>query len=207
VHVITDRAKLPLQTRSTVAWSLAVAWCCVCAWFAFVRSTRVPLLSLVDFGFHELGHLVMYVLPVNEILTAAMGSIMQCAVPLGLAAYFWFLRRDPVAFVVCLAWGATSMQDASVYIADAPYEKLQLVGGEHDWAFIPDQLDRMHQAGTLATVVRNAGLLVLVAAGTVAVLGLLGLIGKVSPRGKVSTRASSRDAATRGPRDDLMPMR
>lgn len=124
------------QARPPVAWVLALAWCAICGWFAFVRAGPVPLLWCVDLGFHELGHLVMYILPINEVLTAAMGSITQCAVPLGLAVYFWVLRRDRVGAVVCLAWGATSLQDASVYIADAPYEKLTLIGGEHDWAFV-----------------------------------------------------------------------
>ncbi|MGH8978344.1 MAG: hypothetical protein ACRDV7_09750, partial [Acidimicrobiia bacterium] len=111
-----------------------------------MRSTRVPLLSLADLGFHELGHLVMYVVPINQILTAAMGSIMQISVPLGLAAYFGWYRRDAIALVACLAWASTNFQDVSVYMADAPYERLQLIGGEHDWAFVlgSDGLDRMH---------------------------------------------------------------
>jgi hypothetical protein len=198
---VRARARSPLQSRPQWAWTLALAWCAICGWFAFVQGGRVPLLWCVDLGFHELGHLIMYIVPINEVLTAAMGSIMQCAVPLGLGGYFWFLRRDPVASVVCLAWGATSLQDASVYIADAPYEKLALIGGEHDWAFVFDQLGRMEQAGTYATVVRNAGLLVLLGAATVAALGLLGVFANVR------TRASGPDGATRGTRDDLMPMR
>src|SRR5262245_13879054 len=71
------------------AWCAALAWCAIAGWFAFVRGARVPVLWGVDLGFHELGHLVMYILPINQVLTAAMGSIMQCAVPAGLAAYFW----------------------------------------------------------------------------------------------------------------------
>lgn len=93
------------------------------------------------------------------------------------------------------------MQDASVYIADAPYERLALIGGEHDWAFVFDALHRMDQAGTVATLVRDAGLLVLLAAATVAVLGLLGLFANVR------TRPADPDAATRAKPDDLMPRR
>jgi hypothetical protein len=204
VQVIDDvraRARSPRQTRPPVAWALALTWCAICGWFAFVKGGRVPLLWCVDLGFHELGHLVMYILPANEILTAAMGSIMQCAVPLGLAAYFWFLRRDPVASVVCLAWGATSLQDASVYIADAPYQRLALIGGEHDWAFVFDTLHRMDQAGTVATIVRGAGLLVLLTAAIVTVHGLLGEFTNVR------TPTADPDAPTRAKADDLMPRR
>ena len=99
IDAVRARARSPRQTRPPVAWTLALAWCAICGWFAFVKGGRVPLLWCVDLGFHELGHLVMYILPVNEILTAAMGSIMQCAVPLGLAVYFWYLGRDPLACV------------------------------------------------------------------------------------------------------------
>lgn len=85
--------------------------------FSFVRGARVPLLGLVDLGFHELGHLLTYPLP--DVVTAAMGSVTQALVPLGLATYFLLIRRDLVGGSVCLGWAATSAQDVSVYIADA----------------------------------------------------------------------------------------
>jgi hypothetical protein len=95
-----------------------VAVCLLFGWIAFGRGTRVPLLSLVDLGFHELGHLLTY--PFPDVITAMMGSVTQVAVPVGLAAYFLVLRRDQLAAGLCLVWAATSAQDASVYIADAP---------------------------------------------------------------------------------------
>src|SRR5213592_3143928 len=79
----------------------ALGACLVLGWFAFVRSRNVPLLSLVDLGFHELGHLLTYWLP--DVVTAMMGSINQVLVPLGLATYFLF-RRDRLAGALCLAW-------------------------------------------------------------------------------------------------------
>jgi hypothetical protein len=155
-------------------WCFVLAWCAVCGWFAFVRGVRVPLLSLADFGFHELGHMVMYALPISRLMTAAMGSIMQCAVPLGLAGYFWLARRDGVGAAACLAWAATAMQDVSVYIADAPHERLELVGGEHDWAYIlgSEQFDRLGQAAGIASVVKCAGAVALLVAFAVAFWGL-----------------------------------
>src|SRR5437016_5104483 len=47
--------------------------CLLLAYFPFVRHTRVPLLGLVDLGFHELGHLVTHMLP--AVIMAAMGSV------------------------------------------------------------------------------------------------------------------------------------
>jgi hypothetical protein len=182
--------------RPTAAWLAALAWCGACGWFAFVHGRRVPLLWFVDLGFHELGHMIMYVLPINQVLTAAMGSISQCAIPTGIAAYFWFGRRDKLGATACLAWAATNFQDASVYIADAPYQRLPLIGGEHDWAFIlgPEHFNRLQDAYAIATVVRDAGLVLLCVAIVIALHALL-----------VSSSASDPVAATASTPDDLFP--
>lgn len=129
------------------------------ALFPFVLETRVPLLGFVDLGFHELGHLVGYVFPVSEILTAALGSITQIAVPAGLAVYFLWWRKDRVAGGLMLAWTGTSAWDASVYIADAPYERLQLIGGDYDWAFLlgPTAFNNYAIADDLAAFVEFMG--------------------------------------------------
>jgi hypothetical protein len=184
--------------RPVAAWLAVLAWSAVCGWFAFVQSRRVPLLWFVDLGFHELGHMIMYVFPVNQVLTAAMGSISQCAIPTGIATYFWFRRRDALGASACLAWAATNFQDASVYIADAPYERLPLIGGEHDWAFIlgREHLDRLQDAHAIATVVRDAGLVLLCVAIVIALCGL-----------RFSSSASDPAPATASTRDDLFPSR
>jgi hypothetical protein len=182
--------------NSRAAWIAVLVWCGVAGWFAFGQTERVPLLGNVDLGFHELGHLIMYILPINEVLTAAMGSIMQCAVPLGLAIYFWVWRNDRVAACVCAAWAATNFSDVSVYIADAPYERLPLIGGEHDWAFIlgPEHFDRLNDAHTIAGATKSFGLILLCATFVYAFYAL--------------TRCSSAsvpDAATASKSDDLFP--
>ena len=131
-------------------------------WFSIVRAVRVPLLGLVDLGFHELGHLLTYPLP--DVVTAAMGSVTQVAVPLGLAAYFAFVRPDALGTALCLAWAGTSARDVAVYVADAPFQRLPLIGGEHDWAFVLGRLHALDAAGTIAAAIRIAGT-ILVAAG------------------------------------------
>jgi hypothetical protein len=177
-----------MQARATEQWATwarvwryvaGIAACLLLGWFAFVRGTRVPLLGLVDLGFHELGHLVTYVAP--DVVTAAMGSITQLAVPLGLAGYFAW-RRDLMAGGVCLAWAATSAQDVSVYVGDAPFQRLQLIGGEHDWAYLlgPQHLDLLHRAGTIAGVVKGVGALLLVTGIAACGVGLTRVI-RVTP--------------------------
>ena len=124
-----------------------VAACALLGWLG-MRGERMPVLGLGDLGFHELGHLVCYPLPVGELVTAAAGSVTQVAVPLGLALYFLLVRRDHGGAAFCSAWAGTSALDASRYIADAPYERLALIGGDHDWAFFfsAEGIDAMGQA-------------------------------------------------------------
>ena len=138
----------------------AVAWCLLLGWISYGRGGQVPLLSLVDLGFHELGHLVTYVF--SDTITAVMGSVTQVAVPLGLAAYFAWVRSDRIATSVCLTWAATSARNVSEYVRDAPFERLELIGGDHDWAFLlAGNLDR---AAPLADLVARFGFVLLVGA-------------------------------------------
>ena len=158
---------------STTQWKAgaALAWCLLLGWIAFVRSSQVPLLALVDLGFHELGHLLTYPLPWDGV-TAAMGTVFQIGVPAGLAAYFGWYRHDVIGASVCLAWAGTAARDASVYIADAPFERLQLIGGDHDWAFLLHGSDHLDWAAPLATAVRSGGLLLVVAGALLAAWAL-----------------------------------
>lgn len=126
-----------------------------------LADARVPFLSLVDLGFHELGHLVTYPLP--PVITAAAGSFFQIAVPFGLAAYFFI--RDEAATALCLGWSATNALDVARYMADAPYERLPLLGGGmHDWAYVFGHLNLMARSQEIADFVRLAGWLMFIVA-------------------------------------------
>ena len=154
---------------------MCLAWCAFVGWWAFGRDERIPLLAFVNLGFHELGHLACYLVPVvGTVVTASAGSVMQCLVPVGLALYFLAWRRDRLAAAACLAWAAGNFQEAAVYIADAPFQQLQLIGGEHDWATVlgPEHLDRLQDAGSIAGTVRGAGVVVLVMAVVLALVTL-----------------------------------
>jgi hypothetical protein len=131
-----------------------------------LKDVRVPVLAYVDFGFHELGHLLTYVLP--DLITAMAGSFTQVAVPFGLAVYFVLFQTDLAAGGFCLGWAGTSAFDAARYIADAPYEQLELIGGDHDWAFALTELNQVQNAGTYASLVRVLAWVML--AGGVALL-------------------------------------
>lgn len=133
----------------------------------------MPIFSLADLGFHELGHMLTYPLP--DLITASMGSILQIAVPWGLAAYFMLFRNDPLGGTFCLAWAGSSAQNVSIYIADAPYQTLDLIGGEHDWAYLlgPEQFDALGKAASIASVTKGIGAAMLCVAIAICVAGLL----------------------------------
>ena len=125
-------------------------------WFlAFEQNDQIPVLTYVNFGIHEAGHMLTY--SWSEVVTAMMGSIAQVAVPVLLAAYFFFRRGDWVGAGVCLAWAATSAVEVQLYVADAPTEELDLIGGRHDWAFIlgPEGYDAMDRSASLARTIRD----------------------------------------------------
>jgi hypothetical protein len=134
---------------------------------AFVRGERIPLLGWIDLAIHEAGHFFFVWAP--DLIMFAAGSGLQMFMPLLFAGAFLFRDRpDLLGISVCLGWAATSFQDASVYIADAPYQRLPLIGGEHDWAAIlgPRGLDRLEWAEPLARSVWGMGLLLLLGAMT-----------------------------------------
>jgi hypothetical protein len=112
---------------------------------------------------HELGHLLAGFMPRMFMFLA--GSVMQVAVPLGLAAYFLLRRKDWASAGFCLAWAGTSARDVAVYVADAPVQALPLIGGgTHDWAYLlgPQGFDCIDRAGAIARSVEVLGLLMVI---------------------------------------------
>ena len=146
-----------MNSRPLWNYALATAGALFMMFFAFVLGRDVPLLGLVDLGFHELGHLLTY--PFGKTFSFLMGSGMQILVPAGLALYFGLIRRDSLASALMLVWMGTSMQDVSVYVGDAPFQRLQLIGGEHDWAYLLSHWRVLDRAEDLAGMVWTLGLL------------------------------------------------
>jgi hypothetical protein len=124
-------------------------------WIGFEEGDRIPVLTYVNVAIHEVGHLLSY--PLSDLATMFAGSIAQVAVPVALALYFLVLRDDWTAAALCVAWAATSSLEVAIYIADAPRQELELIGGTHDWAYIlgPDGYEAMDRAGPLADSVRE----------------------------------------------------
>jgi hypothetical protein len=150
----------PSRWSTTWRYVVGLFACALLLWFT-ARSEPVPLLWRVDLGIHELGHFLTYWLP--DLATALMGSVFQVVAPLALAGYFALRQRDPLGAALCTGWAGASLQQVSVYVADAPYQALPLLGGEHDWAFIlgPGELDALGAAPEIAVALRVTALLLI----------------------------------------------
>jgi hypothetical protein len=149
-------------SRWSTTWRYVVGLvACLALLVLTIRRQPVPLLWRVDLGIHELGHFLTYWLP--DLGTTLMGSVFQVLAPVGLAAYFLFHHKDLLGSGLCAAWAGTSLQQVSVYVADAPHQALPLLGGEHDWAFIlgPAGFNTLDAAPGIALVFRVTGILVI----------------------------------------------
>lgn len=159
----------PLRSRRRHLLGLAVVaflW-----WYAFHQHDRIPILTYVNLGIHEFGHMVTY--GFSDLFTAMAGSVAQVAVPLLLAIYFFLKRGDWAGAALCLAWAATSALEVAIYVADAPYEELPLIGGQHDWAFIlgPDGYDALEKSSAIADAIRDWALIGIVTAAGLCLAG------------------------------------
>ena len=151
---------------------------------------RVPFLWIVDFGVHEFGHLLTAWAPWR--VTASAGSFAQVAFPLGLAMYFALYRHEVWAGAPLLAWAGASLRNVAVYIADAPYQLLELWGGEgslHDWAQLLQGWPLQH-AGAVAWLADAAGWLTIATALALALAPLV-----TQYRGAGNAAAEKREAA------------
>jgi hypothetical protein len=143
------------STQSPARWLVGLAAIGAMWWIAFEQSERIPGLTYVNLALHQAGHMVTYSAP--ELTTAMAGSIAQVAIPLLIVVYF-FRRSDWVGAGVALVWAATSAAEVGLFVADAPAQKLELLGDEeHDWAFIlgPEGYDAMNRSAEIASQIRD----------------------------------------------------
>lgn len=161
--LLGDAERAPLADRRW-PWVVSAGFVLLIGVLSATTGALVPLLWLVDFGIHEFGHLITAWAPWQ--ITAFAGSFAQVAFPLGLAAYFALRRGELWAAAPLLAWAGDSLRNVAAYIADAPYQRLELWGGEgvlHDWAQLL-QGKPMMQAGALAAFTNMIGWLAIAAA-------------------------------------------
>ncbi len=152
-----DARRVPGAWLATWRWVAGAAAVALLAWLTYSRDGWIPLLSAVDLGTHEFGHMIFMWAP--SLFVSFAGSLVQVATPAGLAAYFAW-RRDGLAVVLMLGWTAESLNNVSVYIYDASRLMLPLWGDDgtgagHDWANILVRLGLLPHTDAIAFTVRG----------------------------------------------------
>jgi hypothetical protein len=97
----------------------------------------------VNLVFHEAGH-VLFAIFGNQTLTILGGSLNQLLIPLIVLITF-FYKRDTAGAVFALFWFFGNFLDVGIYMADARFLKLPLIGGlgmeTHDWRNLFNRFD------------------------------------------------------------------
>jgi hypothetical protein len=134
----------------------------VCAWMAHTGERWVHLLDGANLLFHEAGH-PFFGLLFGDNFTVYGGTLGQLVFPVVAAVSFW-LRREAASFAVALVWFSENLWNIARYAADARAQALPLVGGgEHDWTEILSRWGLLEHDGGVASVIRFAGWLGVIA--------------------------------------------
>ena len=132
------------------------------AWFAWIGlcllgdAGYVSLVYWLNFGIHELGHVLTRPF-VPHTLYVAAGTIVEFAVPIG--AIFMFRRQHDLfaAYPVCSVWIATNLYYTSWYVADARLQANPTapIFGEpttSDWTYLLGKMGILHLDTTIAGI-------------------------------------------------------
>ncbi|MBN1397798.1 MAG: hypothetical protein JXA06_07190 [Bacteroidetes bacterium] len=115
------------------------------------------VVDTIDLFIHETGHLVFKMF--GKFMEILGGSLFQVIIPL--SALIVFGRANPKTIPFLFYWTGQSTVNVSIYIGDAPYQRLQLIsrGLIHDWRWIFNRTGMMEYAGDLASIVNAIGIL------------------------------------------------
>lgn len=149
-----------LVVLATTAWYLAFHYLPASpGWQPPLHILLVDTLTLIV---HEAGH--FFFRPFGDILYFMGGSLFQVLFPLGIGVYVWLHWREHTVYP--LYWAGWSLCNAAVYISDAPFRMLHLIGRGtlHDWHTIFTRLDMLDDAVLIGALTHWTGVLVMAAA-------------------------------------------
>lgn len=147
----------PLSRPAVLAW-LAFYACFTI--YALVNHGQFLFIDFANLVVHEGGHLLFGWF--GPTLGIWGGTILQWAVPLALAGYF-FSQRHTAGVIFCLFFFFENWLYTATYMADARAQVLPLVsagGGdyvEHDWYTIFSSLGVLRYDTAIAAVIRILG--------------------------------------------------
>jgi hypothetical protein len=157
----------PLARLNQIGRAIVLIGLIVWTWqFAQAPMGGSSLLHLPNLVFHEAGHVLFA--SFGQFMRVLGGSLLQFALPLGLAVAF-LKQQNPFGAVVCSWWAGENLIDVAPYIADARALQLVLLGGKtgaevqgHDWEYILATLGWMRFDRTLGMWTHRAGLLMMI---------------------------------------------
>ncbi|MCX6122241.1 MAG: hypothetical protein NTX44_11585 [Ignavibacteriales bacterium] len=119
------------------------------------------VIDTIDLFIHETGHLVFKVF--GTFMGFLGGSLFQILIPF--AAVVVFARSSWRSLPLTFYWTGQSIVNVSIYIGDAPYQRLQLIsrGAIHDWRWLFNYTGLMEYAEAIAAGVNVLGLITCVA--------------------------------------------
>jgi hypothetical protein len=114
-------------------------------------------IDTIDLFIHEAGHLIFRIF--GQMIYFMGGSMFQVILPIVTAVVF--ARTSLHSLMFTLYWIGQSMVNVSIYIGDAPDQKLPLISHAvlHDWHWILGHADMMDSAGDIASVVNILGII------------------------------------------------
>jgi len=142
-------------------------------------------LAFINFGIHEVSHLVVFFLP--TLIVAAAGSFGEIAFP-ALVMALAIRAKSYFAAIFAALWTMLAMHSVGRYMADARAQALPLMGpGEsiqHDWNYIFSQLGTLQYDTLIGGSVRTAGTVLGISA---LILGLYLIVIKLLVRSTVES--------------------
>jgi hypothetical protein len=164
----------PTLKMVNLIWAFFLFWLGVAvivpSFNLFPFGLMVSVLDFIDFGIHEMGHMV---LGITGFVFLGMlgGSLFQWCGPLVMMAYSFYKKRFTTAFFF-LFWFGKSLNESVVYIRDARTQTLPLMSpffftGEpitHDWNYMLGQLHLLWADQAIAGMFWVTGTLVILCA-------------------------------------------
>jgi hypothetical protein len=115
------------------------------------------VIDTIDLFIHETGHLVFSIF--GRFIYFLGGSLFQIIIPA--ATVLAFAKAPLRSLPFTLYWTGQSMVNVSIYIGDAPYQRLHLISHAaiHDWRWLLNYMGTMENAEEIAMIVNITGLL------------------------------------------------
>ena len=138
-------------------------WCGYVLIKYWTNPSYTSILSPLNLGIHELGHLVFSFM--GEFMGILGGTLLQILAPL-FGIFNFYRQSDFFAIALSFGWLSVSLFDVARYVADASVMELPLVspfgGGDsviHDWNYLLSRIGLLQYDTFCALLIKGASTL------------------------------------------------